>query len=353
MKLTDILRQINEEEEEENGLKSPDKANYEVAIIPSDMQAALDALSNSENYVVKVKDEEGNEKIDTNFSRTFSDRSQIDKIFGRSKMAEKNEDAMNNWNSLSPVGRRSKVRDLQKREPEVYKKGIEGKDFIKAYDFWQSEGNEGSEEDFIVANDYKSGVEFAPIKKISKLGTDNKYFPQKNADTLKKYAGTLSIDTNYDIDGDKIVFPSAKNAWGNKELIKRRIKTIMGNAGVEFKEDTTYQLPDETPTQEPTLSPEPQPAGPSVLTLTLDPDKIKGKKPELNNIVKLLKNTYDKNFDYNKETNVIKIANIKPERRDIVRSQFGNFLKKTDPIKESLDFDLERYQMLRRAGIIK
>jgi hypothetical protein len=127
----------------------------------------------------------------------------------------------------------------------------------------------------------------------------------------------------------------------------------MGNAGVEFKEDTTYQLPDETPTQEPTLSPEAQPAGPSVLTLTLDPDKIKGKKPELNNIVKLLKNTYDKNFDYNKETNVIKIANIKPERRDIVRSQFGNFLKKTDPIKESLDFDLERYQMLRRAGIIK
>ena len=52
-------------------------------------------------------------------------------------------------------------------------------------------------------------------------------------------------------------------------------------------------------------------------------------------------------------TNVIKIANIKPERRDIVRSQFGNFLKKTDPFKESLDFDLERYQMLRRAGIIK
>ena len=97
----------------------------------------------------------------------------------------------------------------------------------------------------------------------------------------------------------------------------------------------------------------PQPVGPSVLTLTLDPDKIKGKKNELNAIIKLLKNTYEKNFDYNKETNVIKIANIKPERRDIVRSQFGNFLKKTDPIKESLDFDLERYQMLRRAGIIK
>jgi hypothetical protein len=352
MKLTDILRQINEEEEE-NGLQSPDTANYEVAIIPSDMQAALDALSNSENYVVKVIDKDGNEKIDTNFSRTFSDLSQIDKIFGSQNMSDRNIDAMNNWNSLSPVGRRSKIKDIQKRIPEVYKKGIEQKDFVKAYDAWKNEGNEGSEEDFIVANDYKPGAEFAPIKKVSKLSTDNKYFPQKNADTIKKYTGTLSIDTNYNIDGDKIVFPSVKNTWGNKELIKRRIKTIMGNAGVEFKEDTTYQLPDESPIQEPTLSPEPKPAGPSVLTLTLDPAKIKGKKPELNNIVKLLKNTYDKNFDYNKETNVIKIANIKPERRDIVRSQFGNFLKKTDPIKESLDFDLERYQMLRRAGIIK
>jgi hypothetical protein len=351
MKLTDILRQINEEEEE-NGLQSPDKANYEVAIIPSDMQAALDALSNSENYVVKVIDKDGKEKIDTNFSRTFSDRSQIDKIFGRSKMAEKNIDAMNNWNSLSPVGRRSKVRDLQKREPEVYKNGIEGKDFIKAYDFWQSEGNEGSEEDFIVANDYKPGAEFAPIKKISKLGTDNKYFPQKNADTLKKYAGTLSIDTNYDIDGDKIVFPSAKNEWGNKDLIKRRIKTIMDNAGVEFKEDTQYQLPDETPTQS-IPTPTPKPVGPSILTLTLDPDKIKGKKPELNAIIKLLKNTYDKNFDYDQEKGVIKITNIKPERRADVTRQFGKFLKTTSPVKESLDFDFERYQMLRRAGIIK
>ncbi len=349
MKLTDILRQINEEEEE-NGLQSPDKANYEVAIIPSDMQAALDALSNSENYVVKVIDKDGNEKIDTNFSRTFSDQSQIDKIFGRSEMAEKNIDAMNNWNSLSPVGRRSKVRDLQKREPEAYKKGIEGKDFIKAYDFWQSEGNEGSEEDFIVANDYKPGAEFAPIKKVSKLGTDNKYFPQKNADTLKKYAGTLSIDTNYDIDGDKIVFPSAKNKWGNKDLIKRRIKTIMNNAGVEFKEDTKYQLPDETPTQS-IPTPTPKPTGPSVLTLPLDPAKIKGKKPELNAIIKLLKNTYDKNFDYDQEKSVIKITNIKPERRADVTRQFGKFLKTTSPVKENFDF--ERYQMLRRAGIIK
>jgi len=350
MKLTDILRQINEEEEEENGLQSPDKANFEPTIVPSDMQAALDALSNSENYVVKVIDKDGNEKIDTDFSRTFADQSKIIDVFGSSNPQQRDKDAMNNWNSSSPVGRRSRLKDIQKRIPEIYKKGIEQKDFVKAYDVWKNEGNEGSEEDFIVDNDYKPGSEFAPIKKVSKAGTLTKYFPEKNTDTLKKYAGTLSIDTNYDIDGDKIVFPSAKNAWGSKELIKRRIKTIMDNAGVEFKEDTTYQLPDETSTQS-TPTPTPQSAGPSVLTLTLDPLKIKGKKPELNSIVKLLKNTYDKNFDYNEDTNVIKISNIKPERRTDVRSQFTKFLKQQSPIKE--DFDFERYQMLRRAGIIK
>jgi DNA-directed RNA polymerase subunit F len=70
-------------------------------------------------------------------------------------------------------------------------------------------------------------------------------------------------------------------------------------------------------------------------------------------MVKLLQNTYDKNFDYDKENNVIKITNIKPERRADVRSQFAKFLKPQSPVKESLDFDFERYQMLRRAGIIK
>jgi uncharacterized protein YktA (UPF0223 family) len=349
MKLTDILRQINEEEE--SGLKDAPKEDYNFAIIPSDMGKALDALSNPENYVVKVKDEEGNEKIDTDFTSNFSDRATIDKIFGSSNPQQRDKDAMNNWNSLSPVGRRSRLKDIQKRIPEIYKKGIEQKDFIKAYDAWKNEGNEGNEEDFIVANDYKPGSEFAPIKKVSKAGTLTKYFPDKTADNMRKYGGTLSIDTHYDVDGDKIIFPSEKNPWKTQSLLKSRIGAIMDNASVDYKPTEISLDAIEKPTPSPT--PTPKPAGPSVLTLTLDPDKIKGKKPELNAIIKLLKNTYDKNFDYDQENSVIKITNIKPERRADVRSQFGKFLKTTTPVKESLDFDLERYQMLRRAGIIK
>jgi hypothetical protein len=347
MKLTDILRKINEEEEDKG--QNAFVEEYDFAITPSDMQAALDALSNSENYVVKVKDEEGNEKIDTNFSRTFSDRSQIDNIFGRSKMAEKNIDAMNNWNSLSPVGRRSKVRDLQKREPEVYKKGIEGKDFIKAYDFWQSEENEGSEEDFIVANDYKPGAEFAPIKKISKLGTDNKYFPQKNADTLKKYAGTLSIDTNYDIDGDKIVFPSVKNTWGNKELIKRRIKTIMNNAGVEFKEDKKYHL---DTTKPPVEKPKSETVSPVTYTSTEKNKVDKAKKVFQNSLgdAQGVKYTDDSFKDPNNVTQYrVTVTGLTPELR-------SKLIITKSSLKEGQEFDFDKWemrQMLVRAGIIK
>jgi hypothetical protein len=346
MKLTDILRQINEEEEE-SGLKDAPKEAYNFAIVPSDMGKALDALSNPENYMVKTIDKDGNEKIETDFTSNFSDRATIDKIFGSANPQQRDKDAMNNWNSLSPVGRRSKIKDIQKRIPEIYKKGIEQKDFVKAYDAWKNEGNEGSEEDFIVANDYKPGAEFAPIKKVSKAGTLTKYFPDKTADNMRKYGGTLSIDTHYDVDGDKIVFPSEKNPWKTQSLLKSRIGTIMGNADVGYK-STEISL---DAIEKPAPTPTSQPAGPSVLTLTLDPAKIKGKKPELNAIIKLLKNTYDQNFDYDQENSVIKITNIKPERRADVRSQFAKFLKPVTPVKENFDF--ERYQMLRRAGIIK
>ena len=349
MKLTDILRQINEEEE--NGLKDAPKGEYNFAIIPNDMGKALDALSDPENYVVKTKDEEGNEKIETDFTSNFNDEATITRVFGSRNPSDRDKDAMKNWNSLSPVGRRSKIKDIQKRIPEIYKKGIEQKDFIKAYDAWKNEGNEGSEEDFIIANDYKPGSEFAPIKKVSKAGTLTKYFPDKTKDNMRKYGGALSIDTHYDIDGDKIIFPQEKNPFKTQSLLKRRIETIMDNAGVDFK--PTEMSLDAIEKPIPTPTPTPQPAGPSILTLTLDPDKIKGKKPELNAMIKLLQNTYDKNFDYNKDTNVIKITNIKPEKRGDIRSQFAKFLKQQTPVKESLDFDFEKYQMLRRAGIIK
>jgi uncharacterized protein YktA (UPF0223 family) len=344
MKLTDILRQINEEEE--NGLKNAPKEEYNFSIVPSDMGKALDALSDPENYVVKTTDKEGNEKIETDFTSNFNDEAIITKVFGSRNPSDRDKDAMNNWNSLSPVGRRSKIKDIQKRIPEIYKKGIEQKDFIKAYDAWKNEGNEGSEEDFIVANDYKPGSEFAPIKKVSKAGTLTKYFPDKTKDNMRKYGGTLSIDTHYDVDGDKIIFPSEKNPFKTQSLLKSRIGTIMDNAGVTYSEKKISQSDTGTTTPKTTQTNTPKTI-PATFKITLDPKKVRGNTNAVKNMIAGLKNTYDKNFDYSK--NVLTISNIKPEKKiDLI--QFFAPYKQTE-LNEEADWEMRR--MLVRAGIIK
>ena len=123
----------------------------------------------------------------------------------------------------------------------------------------------------------------------------------------------------------------------------------MDNAGVEFKEDTTYQLPDETPTQEPTLPTEPKSSS-TTFKITLDPKKIKANKENSDAIksrIAQLKNTYEKNFSYS--NNILTINNLPPEKKNDLINFFAPYQLK--PINEGFDF--ERYQMLRRAGIIK
>jgi len=347
MKLTDILRQINEEEVE-NGIKSLPKEDVEFAIIPTDMQAALNALDDTKNYGI--------------YSKNLANQAERDIIFGPNRDAQKPGVAQSEWDSYSPKEKFLKIEEIKERikrfsdkdgnitydniGEKSWKRTLDLLSKDKDYAAWVEENGENPEDYLISLN----GVE---VNKKYKLFGDYSivFFPQKLGDEEAKYK-PLQQDTNFIIKDDKIIFPMKDSPYKGGKYLEKVITLIMDTAGVKFIKPVLTQL-DTTPTQEPTLSPEPKPAGPSVLTLTLDPTKIKGKKNELNAIIKLLKNTYEKNFDYNEDTNVIKIANIKPERRDKVRSQFGNFLKKTDPLKESLDFDLERYQMLRRAGIIK
>jgi hypothetical protein len=326
MKLTDILREI---EDEEGGMGQL-KVNYDLAVQSTDIDAALTALNDTSNYGI--------------YAQNMRDPQAIVKAFGPSIPAQKAGAAWKDWDTRSDDEKAFKLIDLKNRVPEAF--ATAEKEAEAGYERWQSEGNDGNLNDYLFSLPGKS----LPKDIIGRYGAN--YFPMKTPDNLKKYGGKLEQDIHYIVKDGKIVFPyTLENPYKTKPYLSKVLKTIMDNAGVEYELVDVEQDGGETPT---TREKTPPPTNTtSVLTLTLDPDKIKGKKPELNNIVKLLKNTYDKNFDYNKETNVIKIANIKPERRDIVRSQFGNFLKKTDPIKESLDFDLERYQMLRRAGIIK
>lgn len=352
MKLTDILREINEEETE-SGIKNFTPEETDFSITTSDIGKALDALSNPDNYVVKTTDKEGNEKIETDFTSNFNDEATITRVFGSRNPSSRDKDAMNNWNSLSPVGRRSKIKDIQKRIPDIYKKGIEQKDFVKAYDAWKNEGNDGDEEDFIIANDYKPGAEFAPIKKVSKSGTLTKYFPEKTKDSMRRYGGTLAIDTHYDVDGNRITFPIKNNPFGNIKTLKSRIETIMKNAGVSYSENKTVKSNTPKTSSKSTTSTSQSPTTTtSTFKITLDPKKIKGNTEPVKKMIAGLKTTYDKNFDYSK--NVLTISNIKPEKKMDLIKFFAPY--KQIEIKENVDFDFDKWemrQMLVRAGIIK
>lgn len=325
MKLTDILRQINEEEEEDNKgqeFNIPKNMTLRSTSIP--VSKLEDYLNDSSNYGMYSRNIQnaGSDALKTKIEQEQT------KIFGpKGKFRGPNMKlaaAKEKWNEANTEWKKSKAQEIASRIPGLDISGWEELKF-----------NELPRQAKDLFYDISTGPKLDALLK-----------------RVKSEFSTQENPLNWEEEDGRLVFPPDTNP--KFDVIKKTVDTVMKNAGIPKEE---YELKPEdikgfiTPKQE--IPSTPQPAGPSVLTLTLDPDKIKGKKPELNNIVKLLKNTYDKNFDYNKETNVIKIANIKPERRDIVRSQFGNFLKKTNPIKESLDFDLERYQMLRRAGIIK
>jgi hypothetical protein len=324
MKLTDILREI---EGDEDGMKQM-KVNYDLAVEPADLDKALAALNDTKNYGI--------------YAQNMSDRKTLERVFGPSIPSQKAVAAWKDWDSRSEDEKAFKIIDIKNRVPEAW--AATEKEAEAGYEKWQAEGNDGS------LNDYLFSLSGKSLPK-SLVGTYGKnYYPEKNSENQRKYGGKMEQDVHYVVKDGKIIFPSTlENPYKTKPYLSKVLKTIMGNAGVDFKLVDVEQDGGETPiTREKT----PPPTNTtSVLTLTLDPAKIKGKKPELNAMVKLLKNTYDKDFDYDQENNTIKINNIKPERRADVRSQFAKFLKPITPVKENFDF--ERYQMLRRAGIIK
>ncbi len=324
MKLTDILREI---EGDEDGMKQM-KVNYDLAVEPADLDKALAALNDTKNYGI--------------YAQNMSDRKTLERVFGPSIPSQKAVAAWKDWDSRSDDEKAFKLIDIKNRVPEAW--AATEKEAESGFERWQAEGNDGS------LNDYLFSLSGKSLPK-SLVGTYGKnYYPEKNSENQRKYGGKMEQDVHYVVKDGKIIFPSTlENPYKTKPYLSKVLKTIMDNAGVDFKLVDVEQDGGETPiTREKT---QPPTNTTSVLTLTLDPDKIKGKKPELNAMVKLLKNTYDKDFDYDQENNVIKINNIKPERRNDVRSQFAKFLKTTSPVKENFDF--ERYQMLRRAGIIK
>ena len=315
MKLIDILHEM----EEEDGKKGLKRAEYDLTIQTDEIQPAIDALNNIENYGI--------------YAQNLRDPETIKKVFGPSIPAQKAGAAWKHWDTSSPLEKEEKLADIQKREPQEFEAGM--KEAEKGFEKWKEEGNDGSIEEYLYSLDGK----VLPKMIVGRFGKN--YFPIKTPDNLKKYAGRLEQGIHYMIDGDEIKFPQKESPYKTRAYLDKVIKTIMDNGGVNYrilKVEPTVSDKNIEPTRAPkedTVS----------FKVTIDPTKLKGQRKEFNSLIQRLKNTYDKNFTY--EGGVVNISKVKNQmaKIDLIKL-FAPFAKKAEaPINEEKTLIKENYEL--------
>jgi hypothetical protein len=320
MKLTDILREI---EGEEDGMQQV-KVRYDLAVEPADLDKALAALNDTKNYGI--------------YAQNMRDQKVINRVFGPSIDAQKKKVATGDWDSRSEDEKVIKLIDIKNRVPEAWDTG--GKEAEVGYEEWQAEGNDGTLEDYLVT---------LPFEKLPKslLGPYSRnYFPKKTAENQRKYGGKMEQDIHYVVKDGKIIFPSTlENPYKTKPYLSKVLKTIMDTAGVDFKLVDVEQDVEAPKTVE-------KPKAETVAPLSYTADNLdKAEKARA---------------AFQKEIGDVPTAKyeIEPIKADgetkyklvvtgISADQRAKLFTKKTTLKEEQDFDLERYQMLRRAGIIK
>lgn len=321
MKLTDILREVEGEEDGMNQLK----VRYDLAIEPADLDKALAALNDTKNYGI--------------YAQNMRDPQAIIKAFGPSIPAQKAGAAWKDWDSRSEDEKAFKIIDIKNRVPEAWT--ATEKEVEAGYERWQAEGNDGS------LNDYLFTLSGKELPK-SLVGTYGKnYFPMKTPDNLKKYGGKLEQDVHYVVKGDKIVFPSTlENPYKTKPYLSKVLKTIMDNAGVGF-ELIDVEQDAETPVA--VQRPEKEVIPP--LSYTADSrDKVeKARSIFQKEIGEVPTVKYEIESFESPEGRKYKLVVTGFQNKD----QRAKLFTRKTTLKEEQEFDLEKYQMLRRAGIIK
>ena len=318
MKLTDILKEVEGEEDGMGQLK----VRYDLAVQPSNLEAALDALNNPNNYGI--------------YAQNMRDPKVIVKVFGPSIPAQKAGAAWKDWDASSDDEKATKLIDIKNRIPDEW--GTVEQEAEAGYEQWQAEGNDGSLNDYLFT---LTGKEL-PKSLVGRYGKN--YFPMKTPDNLKKYAGKLEQDIHYVVKDGKIVFPhTLENPYKTKPYLSKVLNTIMNNAGVDF------QLVDvEQDIEEPQAIEKPKKEVVPPLSYTTDTrDKAEkartafqkeiGEVPTAKYEIEAVETPDGRKYK-------LIVTGISADQRAKL------FTRKTS-LKE--DFNFERYQMLRRAGIIK
>jgi hypothetical protein len=319
MKLTDILREI---EGEEDGM-SQLKVNYDLAVQPKNIDAALKAMDNILNYGI--------------YAQNMRDPQAIVKAFGPSIPAQKAGAAWKDWDSRSEDEKAFKLIDLKNRVPEAF--ATAEKEAESGYERWQAEGNDGSINDYLFT---LSGKEL-PKDIIGRYGAN--YFPMKTPDNLKKYGGKLEKDIHYIVKDGKIVFPyTLENPYKTKPYLSKVLKTIMDNAGVEFQLVDVEQDGGEAPKT--VEKPKAETVPP--LSVTADSlDKIdKIRKEFQKEIGEVPTSKYETETTKTEEGTQYKLIVT-----GISADQRKKLLVKKSTLKEEMEFDFDLYRMKKLAGL--
>jgi len=320
MKLTDILREI--EGEEEDGMNQL-KVNYDLAVQPTDLNAALDALNDPKTYGI--------------YSQNMRDQKVINRVFGPSIDAQKKKVATGDWDSRSEDEKTFKLNDIKNRVPEAW--GIGEKEAEVGYKEWQVEGNDGTLEDYLVT------LSFEKLPK-SLLGPYSRnYFPKKTAENQRKYGGKMEQDIHYIVKDGKIIFPSTlENPYKTKPYLSKVLKTIMDNAGVEHQLVDVEQDGGDAPktVEKPTATSVPP------LSVTADSlDKIdKIRKAFQKEIGEVPTAKYETESSKTEEGIQYKLVVT-----GLSADQRKKLLVKKSTLKEEIDFDFDLYKMRKLAGL--
>jgi hypothetical protein len=319
MKLTDILREIEGEEDGMNQLK----VNYDLAVQPTDLDAALTALNDTSKYGI--------------YAQNMRDPKAIVKAFGPSIPAQKAGAAWNDWDARSDDEKAFKLIDLKNRVPEAF--ATAEKEAEAGYERWQAEGNDGNLNDYLFSLPGKS----LPKDIIGRYGAN--YFPMKTPDNLKKYGGKLEQDIHYIVKDGKIVFPyTLENPYKTKPYLSKVLKTIMDNAGVEHQLVDVEQDGGDAPktVEKPTATTVPP------LSVTADSldkiDKIrKAFQKEIGDVPTAKYETESSKTEEGIQYKLV-VTGLSADQRK-------KLLVKKSTLKEEMDFDFDLYKMRKLAGL--
>jgi hypothetical protein len=319
MKLTDILREIEGEEDGMNQLK----VNYDLAVQPKNIDDALKAMDDTKNYGI--------------YAQNMRDPKAIVKAFGPSIPAQKAGAAWKDWDTRSDDEKAFKLIDLRNRVPEAF--ATAEKEAEAGYERWQSEGNDGSLNDYLFTLPGKS----LPKDIIGRYGAN--YFPMKTPDNLKKYGGKLEQGIHYVVKDGKIVFPyNLENPYKTKPYLSKVLKTIMDNAGVEYQlVDVEQDGGDAPKTVEKPVATTVPPL--SVTADSLDKiDKIrKAFQKEIGDVPTAKYETEAIETETGRQYKLV-VTGISADQRK-------KLLVKKSTLKEEMDFDFDLYKMRKLAGL--